>query len=140
MNVDTKTSYWIVLFTAFFVAAGVMLNANRELNRLDGFSVTPPPSLPQSSGAQEAKVEIDFNNGTKRMFVAELATIYRLSVALSSVAEAGGFTYRIKNGKLEELAGVTGEWKIYRNGEPVEQSVELLTIKNGDHYVFRAEP
>lgn len=117
-----------------------MLNANRELNRLDEFSVTPPPSLPQSSGTQEAKVEIDFNNGTKRMFAAKLATIYRLSVAINSVAEAGGFTYRIKNGKIEEFAGVTGEWKIYRNGEPVEQSVELLTIKNGDHYVFRAEP
>lgn len=140
MDMDTKTSYWIVLFTAFFVAAGVMLNAYRELNRMDYLSVTPPPSLPQSSETQEAKIELDFNNGKRRLFVGELATAYRLPVAIRAVAEEGRFTYQIEDGKIRELAGVRGEWKIYRNGEPVGEAVELLVIKNGDHYVFKAEP
>lgn len=136
---DTKTSYWIVLFTAFFVAAGVMLNANRELNRLDGFSVTPPPSLPQSSETQEAKIELDFNNGKRRLFVGELATAYRLPVALRAVAREGDFTYKIEGGEIKELAGVKGEWKIYKNGKSTNESIDLLTIKSGDHYVLRIE-
>lgn len=141
MNIDTKTSYWVILFTVCFVAVGLMLNAYNELKRLES-SLTPSASLSklsQPSKVKEAKVEINFKNGTRRMFVADLAAVYPLSLALQLIAEEGKFTYRIKNGKVEEIAGVNGEWRIYRNGEPQNSHLEDLRIEPGDYYIFRQD-
>lgn len=137
MKIDTKTAYWILIGAAAFITLGVTLSVNRELDRTNGLLATPPSPLLNS--AKEARIELDFNNGDRRMFAGELDADYPLKTAVQSAAEEGNFTYRIKNGRVEELAGVKGAWRVYKNGELVEEPVDQLVIKSGDHYKFSVE-
>jgi hypothetical protein len=137
MKIETQTAYWILIVTSALVTLGIALNLNRELSHSEEEFIATPPTL--QSSVKEAIIELDFNNGKKRMFAGELDTVYPLMAALDSISKEGKFEYKVKDGKIEEIAGVRGKWRIYHNGNLPKSPVEELTIRAGDRYALKLE-
>ena len=136
MKIDTKTAYWILIGGVALVTLGITLNLNRELDRTNGL-LAESAKLPEKG--EQAKIELDFNNGKKRLFAGDLDAVYPLRSALDSISAEGGFTYSVRNGKVENIGEVRGAWAVYKNGVRVEESLDSLIIEGGDHYAFRVE-
>lgn len=128
---------WIILsgVTAAAVLA-ILLSINgyhREYFETSDYIANLP--IPK---AEAALIELDFGDGKRRIFRGAVnKDVYPLDTALNSAAENGNFSFKIKDGALAELAGISGEWNIYRNGEQINTSLRELNITGGDRYTFR---
>ena len=80
-------------------------------------------------GLLYARIEIDFGQGERRLFEGELkGDEFLLQEALKSVAQEAKFNYSANRGKIQSIAGVTGTWEIYKNGDLQNLSFnELVT-------------
>ena len=110
----------------------------RDLNAEQ--TVITKPAAPHDD---RAWVELYFGDARMRVFEGYLeGKTYPLALALESVADAGNFTYRIREGKLAKIAGVGdegGEWIIYRNQQRERTPIHTLIITSGDRYTLRYE-
>lgn len=83
-------------------------------------------------------IELDFSNGSKRLFEGDLREgSYPLTAALQTAAEAGNFSYKIEKGRIISLAKRNGNWEIYHNDNLTKNAIEKITINKGDTYSFR---
>lgn len=132
---------WGILVVVVLVALGIMWYAERGFYRDSGFQTSPIRSKPPTG---YARIEVDFGNGSRRLFEGEVdGTSYPLHAVLGSAAEEGGFTVTFSDGSVQEIAGVgngAGKWLVYRNGRKLGRaSVDQIMIGDGDHYTLRYE-
>lgn len=107
-----------------------------------GLEKNRPSNTPEAKNIQEsgvALVDIDFGN-KKRKFEGEVNNhTFPLSTALVALSRDTNVTYQVRNGKIEDIAGVRGAWRIYRNGVRAEAPLDKLVIARGDHYTLKLE-
>lgn len=130
---------WIVIgavMAAVIIALIFSINSYyREYWDISDYIAQMP--IPQK---EAALIEFDFGEDGRRLFRGEVAKeIYPLDAALRSAAENGNFTFQVKDGVLVEIAGMRGNWSIYRNGEKISTVWDGLNITGGDRYTFRYE-
>lgn len=129
---------WIIVGCATAIALALVAVANNRFYQ-EFLRVNEAVSLPARPAA--AWIEIDFGNGTKRLFQGTIGSKqYSLSSALESAGREGGFTFRVERGVLDSLGGVSGKWEIYRNGVLIDDLFSELTIRGGERYSFRLPP
>lgn len=136
---------WILVGLTVFIALVVLFYANSNFYQefINTSESLNNYAIPKNSKAEHAFVELDFGNGQRRAFRGEVdGATYGLKDSLELISKVADFTFREKNGRIENLAGVgnaPGSWKIYKNGEPHNQPLPQLTITKGDKYVLRFE-
>ncbi len=113
------------------------LDFNREIKMLtesvSGEGVSP----------RRAFIEIDFGNGTRRLFTSEVVGSYPLHMTLThSIAKEGRLDIKLGENRIEKIgdfeAGVK-KWRIYRNGKPVTENLQQLRVSGGDKYTLSFE-
>lgn len=133
---------WVILAVVLLIALALMWYAERGFYRDSGmFTDQVGGAVPKNGYAW---IEVDFGDGTKRLFEGDVdGGSYSLDAVLGSAAQEGGFTVTIRDGVVHELAGVGnagGVWLVYRNGQKLnEKSIGQLTVGGGDRYTFRYE-
>ena len=136
---------WLIVGVAILIALVVLFYANSNFYQelIKTSEEMHNYAIPQKTKDHNAIVEFDFGNGKKRAFRGEVnGKIYGFKYSLDLIAKVGKFTYREKNGWIDNLAGVggaAGVWNVYRNGKPAEKSLPKLTVTGGDKYVLRFE-
>lgn len=132
---------WIFIAAAYVAALGLIYYYNysfekelasyaREFNIKGSAEISNKPP----------KIEFDFRNGTKRVFEGEnVVRPVPLQIALISLAQEAGISLQIKSGQIAQVAGVSGNWRVYRNSRKVTAPLDKITIKNGDHYLIKAD-
>lgn len=133
-KVDKKTV--LGLLAIALLGALIFIYSSAKNLKKDTISTPPASVLPN---AHTARIEINFSNGTKRIFEGELEESYPLLIALASVAEEGKFQLETQKDAIKEVAGVGGSWRIYKNGTATDAPLKDLTVKGGDRYMLRRE-
>lgn len=136
---------WLIVGLTVFIALVILFYANS--NFYQEFTNTSESlnnlAIPKSAKMEYALIELNFGNGKRRAFRGAVdGGIYDLKSSLELIAKEADFTFREKNGRIENLAGVKsapGAWKIYKNGQPHSQPLQQLTVAGGDKYVLRFE-
>ncbi|TSC78672.1 MAG: hypothetical protein G01um101433_133 [Parcubacteria group bacterium Gr01-1014_33] len=141
-SLDEKSA-WIAVGVFFILALGIISRANDELYTDFLTSTEYPIRVTRHNSARAhglAWIEIHFSDGTKRRFEGEVdSRTYTLSDALRVVKDTGKLTIATKQGKIISINGErprNGAWAIQRNGKPVQNKIEALTISQGDTYTF----
>lgn len=130
---------WIVLGIVFSIALGLIFYSNNAFYQEFLYTAATYTKPATKVKAKKAWIEIDFGE-RKRLFEGDIGKyIYTLDAALKSVAREGDFAIKTRAGKITEIAGVTGPWKIYKNGEEAEGPPNQLAISAGDSYALRLE-
>ena len=139
----SKTYSWLVVSVSVAFALSLIFYHNNifyqeSLSQTKYLASSPIPKKP--TGSQNAWIELDMGINKNRLFAGDLGDgIYPLRVALDSAAEAGKFTYKVRRGNIYLLGGISGNWKIYKNGAAPNESLEKLTIAAQDKYLLRLE-
>ena len=132
INKKQVLGLWVIaLLAVLFFIYPTMKNSGKDTNLL------PLGNTPQEINT--ARIEIDFNNGSRRVFEGELKESYPLLLALESVAEEGSFQLKTQKDIIKQIAGVGGSWKIYKNGVPTNAPLNDLVVSGGDRYMLRSE-
>lgn len=134
---DSNRLRWIILGAVFVIAPAAILYYNssslKEFTLLSTYVEEKKP-------AEFAWVEIDLGGDQKRVFKGKLnGNSYSLSDALKHLSAGGKISFKEKNNRLYEAAGVSGVWVIYKNGARTDAPLSDLAITGGDRYVFRLE-
>lgn len=130
---------WILLLAAFLAGLAAIFFANSvfysdHLKRTGEIANTVIPEH------GTAWIELDFGNGSKRLFEGNLrGRAYPLLTGLDAAADAGNFRYKIGTGKIVSLAGIQGNWKIYKNNGLITDPVDKIILEKGDQYSLRRE-
>lgn len=129
----------MALGVASSIALGLIFYSNNAFYQ-EFLSTTATYAKPiQRVKIKQARIEIDFGE-RKRFFEGKVGKYtYAFDAALRSVAQEGNFTIKSRAGKITAVAGITGSWKIYKNGEEMEGPPDKLSISAGDNYVLRRE-
>ena len=136
---------WLIVGLTVLIALAVLFYANNNFYQefIINSKLLSSYTIPKNAKVKHALIELDFGNGKKRAFRGEVDdTIYDLKSSLEIIAKEAKFTFREKNGRIEKLADIgnaSGVWKIYQNGQVVNQSLQELTVTGGDKYVLRFE-
>lgn len=134
---------WIALAIVSLIsmASTVMLTSafSKEIN---GY-INQPARLLVHEKTGHAWVEIDFNGKGKRLFESDLGSYtYTLPEVLAEIAKTAHFSLRIRQGKIQELAGISagiGSWNIYRYDTQKSQPIDRLAISGNDYYRIKFE-
>ena len=137
----SKNIYWIILTAAAVAALGIIFYSINNFHRdyAENARTTNALVIPKK---ERAFIEINFGGTKKRLFAAELKEPYLLEIALKSAAENGKFTFEIRRGIIQHLAGIGNtakSWVIYKNNEIVTATIDQLMITGGDKYTFKFE-
>lgn len=143
-ELDNNVS-WLIVGLTVFIALVILFYANS--NFYQEFTNTSESlnnlAIPKNAKAEYALIELNFGNGKRRAFRGGVdGGVYDLKSSLELIAKEADFTFREKNGQIENLAGVKnapGAWKIYKNGQLHSQPLHQLTVASGDKYVLRFE-
>lgn len=135
---------WIALglVSLIMMASIVALTGafSREIQRY----INPQNRLLVQEKTGRAWVEIDFDGKRKRLFESKLGPgRYEFAAVLAEIAKTANFSLRIRQGKIEELggmsAGTAGSWNIYRYDTRINQPLDHLTIAGNDYYHIKLE-
>lgn len=129
----------MTLSVASSIALGLIFYSNNAFHREFLFTTATYTSPVTKVKAKKAWIKIDFGE-RRRLFEGEIDKYtYAFDAALRSVAREGDFTIKSRAGKITAVAGVTGPWKIYKNGHEAKELLNKLTITAGDSYVLLLE-
>ena len=133
---------YALLGASFLGALTFIFQEKKELAQ-DIVYESAPVTFKSTPKEDRAWVEIYFGDARRRVFEGSMeGQTYPLALALESVAQAGKFTYRARDGRIEKIAGVgdtKGEWIVFRNQQRERRPISILSIAPGDRYTLRYE-
>src|SRR3989338_4688933 len=114
---------------------------SREIERY----INPESRLLVLEKTGRAWIEIDFDGTRKRLFESNLGPgRYEFAAVLAEIAKTAKFSFRTKQGKIEELAGISanagspdgrrGSWNIYRYDTRIDKPIDQITVSGNDYY------
>ena len=132
---------WFILLAVFFGTVAVIFVLNDDFsNDFQVYSEVQPLKPRERNAA--LRVTIDFGNGKKRAFEAEVASPLSAAEALRATQEVGKFTLKIGlNGEITEIDRVKAagqkRWHWYLNGNPEERPILDVMVRGGDKVLVR---
>lgn len=144
-QIINKRLSWLLVGIFFIAAVMILAYANNKFYQefLADTEKTGNYVIPKRPVQQPALVEVDFGNGKKRLFSGELGNDpQELKSSLKDIAAIGRFSFKEKNGRITEVAGIgsNGKWLVYQNGDKVDLALDNLNVWAGDKYTLRFEP
>lgn len=132
---------WFILLAAFFGTVAVIFVLNDDFsNDFRSYSEVIPLKPRERSAV--LRVTIDFGNGKKRAFEAEVASPLSAAEALRGAQKVGKFTLKIAlNGEITEIDRVKAvgqkRWHWYLNGNPEKRPILDVTVRGGDKVLVK---
>lgn len=141
---------WIALGLVSLISMASTLALTGAFSREIEQYINPESRLLVLEKTGRAWVEIDFDGKQKRLFESELGPgRYEFAAVLAQIAKTANFSLRIRQGKIEELGGISaktvspdgrrGSWNVYRYDTRINQPIDRLTIAGNDYYRIRLE-
>lgn len=138
---------WLIVCIAFIAALGTIFWANNAFYResvgaIEYTTSLPIPRFPESA---VVRIELDFGNGTRRLFEGVVFTQespYSLEAALREIARISDIRVQTKNSYIESINGIGGKnlWNVYRNGERTDMPLRRVILAGGERYLIKLEP
>jgi len=141
---------WIALGFVSLISMASTLALTGAFSREIEQYINPERRLLVLEKTGRAWVEIDFDGKQKRLFESELGPgRYEFAAVLANIAKTANFSLRIRQGKIEELDGISaktdfpdgrrGSWNVYRYDTRINQPLDRLTIAGNDYYRIKFE-
>ncbi|MBI4225179.1 MAG: hypothetical protein HY617_02520 [Candidatus Sungbacteria bacterium] len=136
---------WVALgLVSLICVANTVILTNAFSKEIDGY-INPKNQLLISEKTGRAWVEIDFDGKQKRLFESNLGSYhYELAAVLAQIAKTAHFSFKMKQGEIEELAGIsageTRSWRVYRYDTRINQPIDQITVSGNDYYRIKLEP
>lgn len=135
---------WVALgLVSALCVANTLILTNAFSKEIANY-INPQNQLLVSEKTGRAWIEIDFDGNKKRLFESNLGSYrYELGQVLAEIAKTANFSLRMKQGKIEELAGISAgaasSWNIYRYDTRINTPIDQITVSGNDYYRIKLE-